>query len=354
MHANRLSSYSSRLLELAQAACSPLEAGAGRRYILFGVAFTLLDDAADKYDGLLKDLLRREHWERKFSTGYISSRLGDILIAAVTGEVVQAERMWSDLVNEVESFSREFTVYIPVSGIDLRVPELSLGGIKLISVSQPLRDEMMHQFDFGSPKTIEDMGPVWAGARCVAEPRRAFELGEEKLRRVLDLFRYTILFARKRPAPPRRINVGLQGEMSRTTRASLAVCCDSRYNVNQRTGVGPLHDFVVDNQTIEFMSEIGAFEIATLLDREPDSLNDFEEPLLRAFHWVANAQTQDEPENELLNLVTALEVFFTKRGGDPITAAIAEGVALVLGNDLQERRQLNKRVRQLYGKRSDV
>ncbi len=95
-------------------------------------------------------------------------------------------------------------------------------------------------------------------------------------------------------------------------------------------------------------------DVSAILAKPVSALSDFERVLLRGLHWFGNALPQKEPENELLSLVTCLETFLTPRDGNPIGTAIAEGVALLLGNTLDERKKLKKRVKDLYGKRSSV
>ncbi|MEL6351243.1 MAG: hypothetical protein AAFR58_05720, partial [Cyanobacteria bacterium J06627_28] len=71
-------------------------------------------------------------------------------------------------------------------------------------------------------------------------------------------------------------------------------------------------------------------------------------------YWSGKSQTHMDLENEFLNLITCLEVFFTPPGGDPISSTIAESVALWLGSNLEERIKIRKRIKKLYTRRSEV
>ena len=85
---------------------------------------------------------------------------------------------------------------------------------------------------------------------------------------------------------------------------------------------------------------------------------EFEEAVLQALHWYADAWLQPSLDNELLGLVTALETFFTRGRG--MTGQIAEGVAFVeysgLPPDdlLSARKHVVERVRLLYNLRGTV
>lgn len=98
------------------------------------------------------------------------------------------------------------------------------------------------------------------------------------------------------------------------------------------------------------MTAIGVFTMSAVLQK-PDP-TDFEMVLLRAIHWIANAHQQIEKENELLNLMTCLKAFLTPRDGSPIRTAIADGVAIILGSNLESRKAIKKRLLSIYGKRS--
>ncbi len=102
------------------------------------------------------------------------------------------------------------------------------------------------------------------------------------------------------------------------------------------------------------MERFGVFKVAEILKQEIDERS-FGETLLRGIRWFSNAQIQVVKENQYLNLTSCLETFLTP--GDPndkISNTIAEGVAFVLGNGQKERRQLKKKIKDLYDKRSRV
>jgi len=92
-------------------------------------------------------------------------------------------------------------------------------------------------------------------------------------------------------------------------------------------------------------------KVLSKLDKE---LGDLEKVVLRALHWFANSQTQEENENKLLNLIVCLETLLTPRDDNPIGTFIAEAVAILLADDVEPRKRLKKRVKELYRLRSAV
>jgi len=63
---------------------------------------------------------------------------------------------------------------------------------------------------------------------------------------------------------------------------------------------------------------------------------------------------ETEIENKFLNLLISIESLLTPKEREPVANAIAEGVALVLGDNLERRRHLKKRMKELYGQRSGL
>jgi hypothetical protein len=321
-----------------------------RRHILFESWFTLIDDEADAYEEIVSELLHKDQLEQRFSRPYVSGAVSRIITALVGGEPDTAKSLLEDLVNEFETFALRYTIYFPLAGIDMTVPVLNFGNVELVKLEREFFDQA---FDVGlAPAT--DFAPVYARTEVLAESDRAFQIAEHRTRRIFNLLRYTLLFARKRPARPRQLRVGLHGEIPTKARMSFAECSDREKNTVSRNGLGPLQGVPIDADWIGLMHTVGVFEMAALLSKVPDELTDYEKTLIRGLHWVANAQTQDEPENELLNLVTALETYFTPSGRDPVTVAIAEGVAFLLGKNKMERIALKRATRELYARRSAV
>ena len=102
------------------------------------------------------------------------------------------------------------------------------------------------------------------------------------------------------------------------------------------------------------MERIGVFRFSQILNKSDSSLTDFEKTMLRSLHWFANSLRQDESENAFLNLITSLEALLTPRDGNPIGTAIAEGCAFLLSKDIQSRKRVKRKIKELYGFRSGV
>lgn len=108
----------------------------------------------------------------------------------------------------------------------------------------------------------------------------------------------------------------------------------------------------------EMVEKAKATELRALvaaLEKLPEERGDFERALLNAMHWIADARRQPAPELQLTDAITALEMFFTMdQPGTPISRDVSEGVALIVGKTLEQRRRIKERVQDLYNKRSKI
>ena len=100
------------------------------------------------------------------------------------------------------------------------------------------------------------------------------------------------------------------------------------------------------------MRSAGVFNLSDLLRKS--QLNDFEKSLLHGIHWFSSSRRQVESENRLLNLIVCLESFLTPEDRTPLAHTIAEGVALILGENRHEKLWLRDKIKAMYGVRSGV
>ncbi len=321
----------------------------------------------DKYETLRRQLLEKENWGEKFTEEYIDKALKRFFgQLKEEGNNRNALTYFTELVDEVESYTQEHIVYVPLSGIQMEVDYFPIGNVKLIKMTDERFKDLAKKIEVTlttperTQEQIQQLVQLWlkdlkesvcAEYRCIAEPDRAAERAEEECQRIFDLFRYSIHMMGQ---DHYRVAVGRRGEVNRFVRSTPIISSDGQHFVISSRTVGPLALFRVALDTIERMERFGVFKVAEILKQEIDERS-FGETLLRGIRWFSNAQIQVVKENQYLNLTSCLETFLTP--GDPndkISNTIAEGVAFVLGNGQKERRQLKKKIKDLYDKRSRV
>ena len=334
-----------------------------------GISYCLTDRFLDFWDDILRDLLIKHKWNTKFSEKYVDSKLQEIISNLIRDRSPQKAHEYLDqLEKEYEHYSIEQVLRIPLFGIELDERLIELGNVtfkklnderteelivmlnQAISNSSNTDEEKKMHFDFEKELINEYLRDrVCAEISLLAEPDRALEIAETEAQRALDLLRYAI------PAiysSDKKVTIGLQGEYSSQTRYAQIFSADGQSFSCTITSVGPLFPLELSTQNLEHMEKIGVFTLGDILKKE--QLSKFEETLLQGIEWFSRAQTQSEPKNKLLNLITVLETFLTPRGTDPIQKTISEGVAILLKDDAIQRKSLMKRVKQFYGLRSKL
>jgi hypothetical protein len=321
----------------------------------------------DKYETLRRQLLEKEGWGEKFTEEYIDKALKQLFRRLKQEDNNRnALANFTELVDEVENYAQEHIVYLPVSGIEMQIDRLPIGNITLIQMTDEFYESLAKKIEATLTKPertqeqIQQFAQRWlkdfkegvcAEYCCIAEPDRANERAEEECQRIFDLFRYSIHMMGQ---DHYRVAVGRLGEVNRFVRSTPVISSDGQSFVISSRAIGPLAFFRIAPDTIESMKQLGVFGVAELLKQKIDERS-FGEILLRGIRWFSNAQIQGVKENQYLNLTTCLETFLTP--GDPnekISNTIAEGVAFVLSNEREKRKQLKKKVKDLYNKRSKV
>ena len=378
MHKQILKKYTSMLIEISNEAQKIGRKGEKRTKIIFseGVPFALLDKTVGKYESLTKDILGQNDLSYKFSEKYIEGKLNSVIAKIIQSNEKErcARKSLEDLINSLLNYNQEWTVLVPLAGLELELDSIGLGKITIFKMTHQRMEEFLAQFDKitlarrtrketkqeimqVSRKVFKSLlGDACAKFQVVAEPERARERAEEETRRVLDILRYCIPFLYQKSL---RVNVSLKAEKNRQVRCTPIISCDMKSASLKSELIGQIALFKLDNESIGKMEKIGAFKLFDTLAKERQQLSDFEEALLRSIHWFSNHLDQYEIENQFLSLVICLETLLTPRNNDPICTAIAEGIAMLSitngdnrDNRIEKRMHLKSRVKKLYRKRS--
>jgi hypothetical protein len=372
LHPNRKKLLANQLETLAKSAVDVISTHLGEPFKIFnlsdGPSYALLGDDIGTFNELIDSLLNDEGWGSKYSEDYLVTALASIL-AKIIDESVQLPlaEMVDELVRQYESHSIEFEVYIPLTGIGLENQDISIGSVRLILMSPDKVTQAIEQACIIVDGSTEDeadkekikhllsprMGAltnrVCAVYKVVAEPGRARERAIEEARRALEILQCSLLALYGESS---EVSIGLEGEVPMgTVTTSFALSTDSKHFQLSHHHAGPKRLYALNDDNLSRMKTMGLLTASEMLAKGTH-LTDFEETILRGIHWTADANVQAEPENALLSLITTLETYLTPRDREPIVNAIAEGVALILGEDLDTRRQLKRLVKNYYNKRS--
>jgi hypothetical protein len=317
------------------------------------------DSDADAFQELSSKFYQECGWGDKYSEQYVSELLQKILADIyASNTTVTAEASLTKQLAIYKAYQKRHFVFVALAGITLHVPAFKLGRVKIMQPSeQDLLLRLGRNMAMNPGKYIFETlkGKVLAEFEAVAEPIRAKEMAVEESRRALEVLRYAIPFIYQAGYKDLGLNVSIAGDLPHDDSLTFVMpSADDRSMTvtwEHRRPAIPLH---INSESLATLNECGAMAVGAFLEKPVASLTEIERILLRGLHWFGNALCHGEAENELLSLTTCLETFLTPRDGNPIGTAIAEGVAFLLGDSLEERKRLKKRVKELYGKRSAV
>jgi hypothetical protein len=178
----------------------------------------------------------------------------------------------------------------------------------------------------------------------VAEPKRAAELALEMATDYMSLLQ---LYAA--PAMVLRLVSHVAPRGARPYRIQdYIVCGRSSFNyeesVTERT-----YQLMIDAETRRFMEEAGIAVLSSLAQR---TNCDYEESLLDSLLIYGRACYQVDPNDKLLQVMTAVEMFALRNDNEPIQASLADRLAFAISNDPGTRQQIAQNLRATYSARS--
>lgn len=373
MHPQKTDSILNKISEIADGLMESLPDGYQGSYRTIPECWEkqfLIADSLRAYENIQKDLLLAEKWHEKFSEISVDEVLRKAISNTKKYGTEEAKRKFDEDCVRIESYSSEHAVYIPLGGIqidkDVKQP-ISLGKVELIYVDDAILEDMREKAESitktmnYTAETLEELivedrehlaesflHKVCAIHHIVAEPKKALEVAEVETQKALNLLRYAMTDLYNRDSLDVKIDVSSQIPNSHQKTMILS---SSYFGKQWRRSTQP---YYISPQVMDFLEAIGVFDVSKIMKKHSTELNEFEETLLVGMYWFGNSQTHSDMKNEFLTLTTCLEVFFTPKNRKHISNSIAEGTAIWISSNLEERKGIKERIKSLYSKRSKV
>lgn len=134
---------------------------------------------------------------------------------------------------------------------------------------------------------------------------------------------------------------------------------DSHSTLITRIGP-PQHQYRLQEDILNNITEERLAMYLRLLSLRPNQINVIANKILSGFRWLGEATKPDVLNARFSKLAFALEAFIGGEGQDRtlptigISASLAERAAFLIGTDLQNRKLIDKKVREYYSKRSGI
>lgn len=404
------------LIEIAKEVRQYLLSEEGQDHPYYRSESYLVSSFDEEREEILEKLLDDPVYAAKFSEEYLEKLLKEqvrAMIRKLQQEVVSvrpkkiARDTAEAIFNELDNYTTQVKVYLPVAGITLQTEEdkLEIGNITLQVMTPQRIDELRShitsvimansntpdekqaflqyferdlQWIFGDKER-----PVYALYHVVAEPIQAERRAKEACYQVFDILRYALPFLTSHYpmeySIPKKLLDGDNVEVSKYTRRDRKVSVEADehifFGLEGETGTitdifrsifilqdspgfswsssrkGPFLPLSIDAHVLQGLEMAEVFEASKILKKEEASQTNFERCILRSMHWFANAQTPMQPEYVFTSLMSSIEAFLNPPGDhEKTTMAIVEGVAALGGK--QGYSYTKKRMDSLYAKRS--
>lgn len=365
---------------------------------------------------VLTSLLSDSVYAEKFSEEYVEKLLKE-KIRTLMHELREPETLGirpnvlanstvEAIFSDLDNYTTEQTLYLPVSGINMQLDEgkLELGNITFQAMTEEKaaelqssiestimagrhtpehKQELIQYFTQDLQRILKEKDQrVYAIYHVIAEPIQAEKRAREECYKVFDLLRYALpMISTHYPMefsiPLEYINgdevpvskytqkdkkatikidksfhFGLESEIRYFTDFfSNSIIFRGEEGFNWRSSkVTQPRSFSINAHVLEGLKSAKAFEASQIIKKGDAAQTNFERCILRSIHWFANAQTPMQPEYVFLSLMSSIEAFLNPPNHEKVTMAIVEGIAALGGE--QGYAYTEKRVEELYEKRS--
>ena len=338
----------------------------------------------------LKELLKDSFFENNVTTKFLEQELLKIISEALprADQDAYLNKWLGELKDSIEERMEEWVFIIPLENITLHTEPFEVGNVKLYTFNENKAEEFMSTatallnrdlYEYENEEWLNlkksNSNRVCAEVKVKGLLDKSREIALKKVRTALNILR---LYTYPHSDDFLRRYVGIVGEViPRDVRYILGFTEDKKWILPMPEDFGYLAPFELDSERIETMKNNGFEIVNEILKR--DTHNSFETRLLASIYWFGSGvniseikaaeiqkQKDEKQKNKhvdfeyfnagdrFLKLFIALEALLIFGEHEPITNNLAERVAFLLNNEYEKRKEIKKRMKDLYRVRSKI
>lgn len=354
--------------------------------------FWIAGDGYKSFWEIIDLLLEDDFISSNISTHILSSYVKDCVIKYFRDNE-EPEALIQQLLERVSGFNEEREFWFIVDGITFKdINVLEIGRVTFITAGEaeaatfyeelppleewktmtPTPPEYEKMKDNINEKRKKLIGNIIA--KCVATGD--FDKGKEKafnlVQEALNVLRLCSVVFFPDSMMSRHFQINIQGY----THGGIENVVALNINTSDKSrfwggGISKKHDLEISKEAIEALKEYGLEEFTRFLKK--DTISEFDQTLKRALYWAGDGINDPNPHSAYVKFVTALEVLFGPRKPrkkewitcpdcgkrvlmkePPIVKSIAKGVAVTVGENIQDIKELCKKAKKHYDHRSDI
>lgn len=347
------------------------------------ISVYLDSDGLECFKKAMEEIFKNKIIKYNFPENHIEDKFKDIITETYKVPLSERRKLINDELEKLKlDFKeeiKEWAFWIPITNFKLFTNQpFSIGNVNFFILDEKkgeeitdnikIKDEKDEQFkqDIQEHYITQNHGKVFAEAKVRGVQKYAREEAMNKIRMVINVLRLYTGSSEE--------NFGIVGEIiPKFYRKHFEFTIDDDYHSYPMELVGSLDEFVLTPDRIKHMKENELDLLDRMLSKQKP--NYFERRLLTAIYWFGEAIGSKEfkekdihvekpkiHENleyfkfgeKYLKLFTALESILIFEDHEPITLNISERVAMLLGVNYEERKQIKKILKELYYVRSKI
>jgi len=119
--------------------------------------------------------------------------------------------------------------------------------------------------------------------------------------------------------------------------------------------LGPLEQYKLDPTLLKNLRDNRYLDqFGEILLKDKSSRTELENRIITALRWIGSGINEEVDCDKFLKFAIALECLLLSREEEGKGSSIAERCAFILSDNPQDRANIDKEVKKLYGKRSDI
>lgn len=349
----------------------------------YGITIYLDYDDFSLFKKALNEVRKEEYIKFNFLESYIEEKLKDIISNAFKLSLKERSDFITNELNllkdDFKSEIKEWTFWIPINNLVLTDKKpLNIGNTIFFILNQSKGAEIIDKIkvknesdalfkkDMQKNYIDTNIGKVFAEVKARGVKKYARENAMNHLRMVINVLRlYT---------PLNNINFGIQGEITpKFYRKIIEFTSDYKHQSFPMELMGSIGEFVLQEGLIKYMDDNGFQRLNQILKSKKP--NHIQKRILTAIYWFGEAMgTEIFIEKEIheeksknyenfeyfrfgekyLKLFTAIESILIFEDNEPITLNLSERSALLIGQNYNERKEIQRMLKDLYDIRGKI
>lgn len=271
-----------------------------------------------------------------------------------------------DLLKRLVSLNFKSRVFLPITGLKSEMETFKLGPYQFIQTPPgSLSPEILSFLDQLEPKEVTGkpidqkrfvelvsrniLGKLTLVVDIDVESDKAVEIANREGQTIINILK---LYLNPRYLVRNLSNLHLGGHPLNHVDSVLVFDTLNKGVSHQSRLVGAIQEIVLTQDIIDDFKRHGIDKLLDIITTR--NKIDFNDKLLRSILWYIEGSFKERQSDQILSLVVALECVMKPRSTMAIKDSIVENVAVLIGNDLAERKQIIKELKELIDLRNGV